>query len=58
MPLWFFVNRHLLVLSILFLALGGLAALRSLPRLEDPVITHRNPSVITPFPGATAEEAL
>ncbi|MFQ3577384.1 MAG: efflux RND transporter permease subunit [Verrucomicrobiia bacterium] len=53
-------NGHLLALTCLVSLAAGAAALQSLPRLEDPVITNRNPSVITPYPGATAErvEAL
>jgi len=53
-------NRHLLVLTIVVSLLAGIAALRALPRLEDPRITTRNAIVVTPYPGASAErvEAL
>lgn len=51
---WFLGNRHLLVLMILVALVGGLSALGGLPRLEDPVITNRNPQIITLFPGASA----
>ncbi|MEM1295635.1 MAG: efflux RND transporter permease subunit, partial [Verrucomicrobiota bacterium] len=56
----FLENRHLLVLFIMVTVVAGISAIQSLPRLEDPVITNRNPQVITLFPGATAErvEAL
>ncbi|MEM7012661.1 MAG: efflux RND transporter permease subunit, partial [Verrucomicrobiota bacterium] len=56
----FLENRHLLVLTIVLMLAAGFSALQSLPRLEDPIITNRNPQVITIFPGATAErvEAL
>jgi len=56
----FLRNPHLLVITIVVLLVGGLSALRSLPRLEDPVITNRSPLVITAFPGASADrvEAL
>ena len=56
----FFRNAHLLVLTILVIALAGASALSNLPRIEDPRITTRNALVITPFPGASAErvEAL
>lgn len=47
-------NRHLLVLLIIILLVGGLSALRSMPRLEDPIITTRNALIITMIPGATA----
>lgn len=56
----FLENRHLLVLFIMVTVVAGISAIQSLPRLEDPVITNRNPQIITLFPGATAErvEAL
>ena len=55
-----FENRHLLMLAILLILVAGLSALFSLPRLEDPRITLRNPIILTFFPGASAErvEAL
>lgn len=51
----FYRNRHLLVLFILVALVAGMSAIRSLPRLEDPVITNRNPQILTIYPGATAE---
>ncbi|RMB02012.1 efflux RND transporter permease subunit [Eilatimonas milleporae] len=51
----FFRNRHLLVLTILVILVSGLSAIVSLPRLEDPRIVNRNPLIITPMPGASAE---
>ncbi len=51
----FLENRHLLVLFVLIAMVGGLSALKSLPRLEDPIITNRNPIIITAFPGASAD---
>jgi len=56
----FFDNRYLLALAAVVTLVAGLSAIRGLPRLEDPVITNRNPQVITVFPGASAErvEAL
>ena len=48
-------NPHLLILFILALLVGGFSALQSLPRLEDPVITNRNPLILTLVPGASAE---
>ncbi len=51
----FYRNRHLLVLFILVALVAGMSAIRSLPRLEDPVITNRHPQILTIYPGATAE---
>lgn len=53
-------NKYLLWLSIVIIAMAGFAALSGLPRIEDPRITNRYPSVITVLPGASAErvEAL
>ncbi|GAB5560804.1 MAG: efflux RND transporter permease subunit [Synoicihabitans sp.] len=48
-------NRHLLVMVVLTVLVGGFSALSHIPRLEDPVITMRNPLVITLLPGASAE---
>ncbi len=47
-------NRHLLVLSIVIILVGGWSAYSSLPRLEDPVISNRAAQIKTFFPGATA----
>ncbi len=51
----FFRNRYLLALSIIVILVGGLSAIVSLPRLEDPRIVNRNPIIITAVPGASAE---
>lgn len=53
-------NTRLLVLAIVLLVVAGFSALTTLPRAEDPVIHNRHASIITHFPGATAErvEAL
>lgn len=48
-------NPHLLALSIVIIVVGGYSALQSMPRLEDPVITNRNPLILTLMPGASAE---
>ena len=50
-----FRNRYLLWLCIVILLVAGTSALINLPRLEDPRITNRNPTVLTFFPGASAE---
>lgn len=57
---WFYDNRQLLALSLILIVVGGLSALVSLPRLEDPRINNRNPVIVTLLPGASAErvEAL
>ncbi len=47
-------NRHLLILTIAMILVAGASALASLPRIEDPRITTRNATIITPFPGASA----
>ncbi|MFC3122982.1 efflux RND transporter permease subunit [Agaribacter flavus] len=56
----FFRRGHLLVLSIVIILVAGISAIQTLPRLEDPRIDLRNVSVLTSFPGASAErvEAL
>lgn len=48
-------NRYLLILSILIIIVAGVSAITSLPRLEDPRITNRNPLILTAVPGASAE---
>ncbi len=56
----FVSNRHLLVLTILVIMVGGYSAIKGLPRLEDPVISNRNAQILTLLPGAPADrvEAL
>lgn len=53
-------NGRLASLFIALLIVAGLGAISSLPRMEDPDITNRFASVITQYPGASAErvEAL
>ncbi|WP_394200640.1 efflux RND transporter permease subunit [Shewanella waksmanii] len=53
-------NGRLASLAIALLIVAGLGAISSLPRMEDPEITNRFASVITQYPGASAErvEAL
>lgn len=62
-PSWyttFFRRGHLLALSIIIILVAGLSAVINLPRLEDPRIDLRNASILTSYPGASAErvEAL
>ncbi|PIW60921.1 efflux RND transporter permease subunit [Shewanella sp. CG12_big_fil_rev_8_21_14_0_65_47_15] len=56
----FVENGRLVSLIIALLLVAGFGAISSLPRTEDPHITNRFASVITPYPGASAErvEAL
>ena len=56
----FFRNRRLTALVIGLIIVAGFSAIGSLPRQEDPSLTHRFDSANTPFPGASAErvEAL
>ena len=56
----FFRNGHLLVMAVFILIAAGLSALANLPRIEDPRIALRNPSILTFLPGGSAErvEAL
>jgi len=56
----FVENGRLVSLVIALLLVAGFGAMSSLPRTEDPHITNRFASVITPYPGASAErvEAL
>ncbi|GIU34805.1 efflux RND transporter permease subunit [Shewanella schlegeliana] len=53
-------NGRLISLVIALLVVAGFGAISSLPRMEDPEITNRFSSVITYYPGASAErvEAL
>jgi multidrug efflux pump subunit AcrB len=51
----FVKNGRLMSLVITLLVVAGLGALSTLPRTEDPRITNRIASVITQFPGASAE---
>ncbi|MEM8993183.1 MAG: efflux RND transporter permease subunit [Acidobacteriota bacterium] len=51
----FYRNGYLLAATIAVLLVGGISALISLPRLEDPRIDTRNVIVVTPVPGFSAE---
>lgn len=53
-------NTRLLILAVALLIVSGLSALSALPRAEDPIIKNRIGSIVTHYPGATAErvEAL
>ncbi|AFV00602.1 efflux RND transporter permease subunit [Simiduia agarivorans] len=51
----FVENPRLVILVIAVLLVAGLAAITSLPLSEDPYITGRHASILTPYPGASAE---
>lgn len=48
-------NPRFIALGIALILVAGLAALASLPRLEDPYFGNRDGIVLTQFPGASAE---
>ena len=50
----FLKNPYLLWLTAAVLLVAGVSSLNALPRLEDPRITNRFPSIIAAFPGADA----
>jgi multidrug efflux pump subunit AcrB len=49
-------NNRVIFVAMLLLILGGLAGYRSMGRLEDPEFTIKEALIITPYPGASAEE--
>ncbi len=51
----FFRNTRLLALTLAVILVGGVSAFLAMPREEDPRITNRWATVITPYPGADAE---
>ncbi len=53
---WTLKNRTVAYLLLVLTALGGVAAYRSLGQLEFPAFTIKTAVVLTPYPGATAEE--
>jgi len=56
----FYRNPRLLVTAVGFILVGGLSALATIVRQEDPTITNGVAVIVAPFPGASAErvEAL
>jgi multidrug efflux pump subunit AcrB len=48
-------NPRMVALLGALILVAGLAAVASLPRLEDPYIVNRHAILVTPFPGASAE---
>lgn len=51
----FVKNGRLMSLAIILLIVSGLAALSTMPRMEDPRMQNRHASVLTRLPGASAE---
>ena len=53
-------NPRIVCLAIALILVAGLGALQNLPRIEDPKMSNRHATVVTHFPGASAErvEAL
>lgn len=53
-------NPRIVCLAIVLILVSGLGALQSLPRIEDPKMSNRHATIVTRFPGASAErvEAL
>ncbi|MDX1946682.1 MAG: efflux RND transporter permease subunit, partial [Pirellulaceae bacterium] len=49
-------NDRVLYFAMLFMLVGGLFAYARLGRLEDPEFTIKEALIITPYPGASAEE--
>ncbi len=49
-------NNRVLFVSMFFILLGGIVAYERLGRLEDPEFTIKEALIITPYPGASAEE--
>lgn len=49
-------NNRVLFVSMFFILIGGIVAYERLGRLEDPEFTIKEALIITPYPGASAEE--
>ena len=49
-------NNRVIFVAMLFILVGGVVAYLSLGRLEDPEFTIKEALIITPYPGASAEE--
>lgn len=48
-------NYRALALIVLLICVGGFSALATMPQAEDPKITNRVATILTPYPGASAE---
>jgi multidrug efflux pump subunit AcrB len=49
-------NNRVVFVAMLFVVVGGIVAYRQMGRLEDPEFTIKEALIITPYPGASAEE--
>ena len=49
-------NNRVVFVSMFLVLLGGIVAYHKLGRLEDPEFTIKEALIITPYPGASAEE--
>lgn len=49
-------NDRVVFVAMLLLLIGGVVAYRNIGRLEDPEFTIKEALIITPYPGASAEE--
>ncbi|MCF7960694.1 MAG: efflux RND transporter permease subunit [Pirellula sp.] len=49
-------NNRVIFVMMFFVLIGGLAAYNRLGRLEDPEFTIKEALIITPYPGASADE--
>jgi multidrug efflux pump subunit AcrB len=49
-------NNRVVFVAMLFVVVGGLVAYRQMGRLEDPEFTIKEALIITPYPGASADE--
>ena len=49
-------NNRVLYVAMLFVLVGGIVAYQQMGRLEDPEFTIKEALIITPYPGASAEE--
>ena len=49
-------NNRVLFVAMLFVLVGGIVAYQQMGRLEDPEFTIKEALIITPYPGASAEE--
>ncbi|MEO1656604.1 MAG: efflux RND transporter permease subunit [Pseudomonadota bacterium] len=50
-----FDTPRALVMMLLLVIVGGTAALLTMPQQEDPKIRNRSATILTPYPGASAE---
>ncbi|MBY0588816.1 efflux RND transporter permease subunit [bacterium] len=49
-------NDRVLFVTMLFVLLGGIVAYQQIGRLEDPEFTIKEALIVTPYPGASADE--